>query len=173
MEDVDVWRQFYFVCVHGSTAHSGPKPPHYRGFEIILRHTTLGRTPLYEWSARRRDLYLTTHNTHKKQTSTPLTGFEPAITADELPQTHALDRAAAGFGILVIHHHHHQHQGLDPLIRSVSRVTTAPANVSSVFQLFSFLVVCSCTILKGFGFCDILCKCRRQFHPYSSIYLSY
>ena len=26
--------------------------------------------------------------------------------------------------------------------RSVSRVTTAPANVSSVFQLFSFLVVC-------------------------------
>jgi len=25
------------------------------------RHTTLGRTPLDEWSARRRDLYLTTH----------------------------------------------------------------------------------------------------------------
>jgi len=48
-------------------------------------------------------------------------------------------------------HHHHKHQGLDPLIRSVSRVTTALANVSSVFQLFSFLVVCSDMISKGFG----------------------
>jgi hypothetical protein len=27
------------------------------------RHTTVGRTPLGEWSAHRRDLYLTTHNT--------------------------------------------------------------------------------------------------------------
>jgi hypothetical protein len=50
------------------------------------------------------------------------------------------------------HHHHHKHQGLDPLIPSVSRVTTAPANVSSVFQFFSFLVVYSGMILKGFGF---------------------
>ena len=45
----------------------------------------------------------------------------------------------------------HKHQGLDPLIRSFSRVTTALANVSSVFQLFSFLVVCSDMISKGFG----------------------
>jgi len=30
--------------------------------------TTAGRTPLDEWSARRRDLYLTTHNTTKIQT---------------------------------------------------------------------------------------------------------
>jgi len=49
-------------------------------------------------------------------------------------------------------HHHHKHQGLDPLIRSVSRVTGARANASSVFQLFSFLVVCSGMISKGFGF---------------------
>ena len=49
------------------------------------------------------------------------------------------------------HHHHHKHQALDPLIRSVSRLTTALANVSSVFQLFSFLVVCSDMISKGFG----------------------
>jgi hypothetical protein len=34
----------------------------FQGFTITLRHTTLGRTPLDEWSARRRDLYLTTHN---------------------------------------------------------------------------------------------------------------
>jgi hypothetical protein len=48
-------------------------------------------------------------------------------------------------------HRHHRRKGLDPLIRSVSRVTTALANVSSVFQLFSFLVVCSDMISKGFG----------------------
>ena len=50
------------------------------------------------------------------------------------------------------HHHHHKHQELDRLIRSVSKVTTALSNVSSIFQLFSFLVVCSSTISKGFGF---------------------
>ena len=35
------------------------------------RRTTVGRTPLDEGSARRRDLYLTTHNTHNRQTSMP------------------------------------------------------------------------------------------------------
>jgi hypothetical protein len=39
--------------------------------------------------------------------------------------------------------HYHKHKGLDPLIRSASRVTIALAYPSSVFQLFSFLVVCS------------------------------
>jgi hypothetical protein len=34
------------------------------------RCTTVGRTPLVEWSAHHRDLYLTTHNTHNRQTST-------------------------------------------------------------------------------------------------------
>ena len=32
---------------------------------ITLRHTTVGRTSLDEWSACRRDLYLTTHNTQE------------------------------------------------------------------------------------------------------------
>jgi hypothetical protein len=32
------------------------------------RRITVGRTPLDEWSARRRDLYLTTHNAHNRQT---------------------------------------------------------------------------------------------------------
>jgi hypothetical protein len=31
-----------------------------------FRHSTVGRTPLHEWSARRRGLYLTTHNTHDR-----------------------------------------------------------------------------------------------------------
>jgi hypothetical protein len=47
--------------------------------------------------------------------------------------------------------HHHKHQALDPLIHSVSRVTVILANVSSVFQLFFFVVACSDMISKGFG----------------------
>jgi len=38
------------------------------------------------------------------------------------------------------------------LTRSVSRVTAARANASSVFQLFSFPLVCSGMISKEFGF---------------------
>jgi len=62
------------------------------------RHTTVGRTLLDEWSARLRDHYLTTHNTHKRQTFTPLAGFEPAISTGERSQTYALDRVAVGTG---------------------------------------------------------------------------
>jgi hypothetical protein len=44
----------------------------FRGFTIThFRHNTVGRTPLDEGPARRRDLYLTTHNTHNRQTSMP------------------------------------------------------------------------------------------------------
>jgi hypothetical protein len=75
-----------------------PGPYHYLGFTITLRHTTLGRTPLDGCSARRRDLYLITHNTHKRQISMPPEEFEPAIPAGERPLTHALDCAATGIG---------------------------------------------------------------------------
>ena len=47
---------------------SRPGPPHRRRFTITLRHITLIRTHLGEWSVRRKDLYLTTHDTHKRQT---------------------------------------------------------------------------------------------------------
>jgi hypothetical protein len=45
----------------------------------LIGHTTLGMIPLDEWSVRREDLYLTTDNTHKKDTFTPAAGFEPTI----------------------------------------------------------------------------------------------
>jgi hypothetical protein len=77
---------------------SRPRPPHYCGSEITLRHSILGRTPVDEWSDRRRDLYLTTHNTHDRQTSMPSAGFQPAIWERERPQTHALDGAVTGIG---------------------------------------------------------------------------
>ena len=64
------------------------------------RRTTVGRTPLDEWSARRRDLYLTTHNPHNRQTSMPPVEFEPAIATGKRPQNYALARAATGTGII-------------------------------------------------------------------------
>jgi hypothetical protein len=74
----------------------------FRGFTITLfRHTTFGRTPLDEGPARRRDLYLTIYNTHKRQTSMPLVDFEPTILVSERPQTHALDRTATGIGFTI------------------------------------------------------------------------
>jgi len=69
-----------------------------RFLDHTQRSTTVGRTPLNKWSARRRDLYLTTHNTHNRQTSMPPVEFKPTISADERPQTYALDRAATGTG---------------------------------------------------------------------------
>ena len=56
---------------------------------MFLDHTrrcsTVGRIPLDERSARRRDLYLTTHDTHSRQISMPPVGFEPKISAGEWP----------------------------------------------------------------------------------------
>ena len=50
-------------------------------FTRFLDHTqwrtTVGRIPLDEWSSRRRDLYMTTHNTHNRPTSMPPVGSEP------------------------------------------------------------------------------------------------
>ena len=69
---------------------------------MFLDHTqrriTVGGTPLDELLARRRDLYLTTRNTHKRQTSMPPVGFEPKISSGERPKTYALDRTATGTG---------------------------------------------------------------------------
>jgi hypothetical protein len=69
-----------------------------RFLDHTQRSATVGRTPLDEGSARRRDLYLTTHNTHNRQTSTSPVGFETTISAGERPQTDVLDRAAIGTG---------------------------------------------------------------------------
>jgi hypothetical protein len=46
---------------------------------------TVGRTPLEKWSARRTDLFLTTHSTLNRQTSLLPAGFEPTIPASEPP----------------------------------------------------------------------------------------
>jgi hypothetical protein len=67
-------------------------------FDHTQAHTTVGRTPLEEGSARHRDLYLTTQTLYKRQTSMPPVRFEPTIPASPRPQTYALDRAAIAIG---------------------------------------------------------------------------
>jgi len=73
-----MWCVCLFVC--GATA---PQWAMASSFTRFLDHTqqriTVGRTPLDAWSARRRDLYLLTHNTHNRQTPMPTLGFETTI----------------------------------------------------------------------------------------------
>jgi hypothetical protein len=78
-------------------------------YRVLLLHLTilsatytLGKTPLGEGSARRRDLYLTTHSIHKRQTTMHLAGIEVTIPASERLHTYALDRTAARIGQLCI-----------------------------------------------------------------------
>jgi hypothetical protein len=86
------------MFVSGTTAPQWTRVSFTMFLDQTQRRTTFGGTPLEKWSARRRDLYLTKHNTHNKQTFMPPVRFEPAIAASERPQTDALDRAATGTG---------------------------------------------------------------------------
>jgi hypothetical protein len=93
---------YTFIC--GAATQRVSWPPHSWGFiDHTQRRTTVGTTPLDEWSAHRRDLFLTTHNT--TNIHAPL-GFEPTISAGERSQTYTLDRAATGTGISYIVSYH-------------------------------------------------------------------
>ena len=86
-----------------------PPPSRTRAFSFTRfldhkqRRTTVDRTPLDEWSASRRDLYLTTHNTHDRKTFISPVGFEFTISAGQRPQPYALDRAATLIGLLTMY----------------------------------------------------------------------
>jgi hypothetical protein len=99
-----------FVCFLVVTTHCGcifhsPVAGLTSSFSRFLDHkqrrATDGGTPLDEWSIRRRDLHLTTHHTHNRQTSMPLVGLEPTISAGERPKTYTLDRTANETGDLI------------------------------------------------------------------------
>jgi hypothetical protein len=63
-----------------------------RFLDHTQRRTTLGRTPLNQWSARRRGRYMTTHDEHKRRIFMPSAGFEPAISAMEQNQKYLRPR---------------------------------------------------------------------------------
>jgi hypothetical protein len=79
-----------------------------------------------------KNLYLTKHNTHNRQTSMLPAGFEPAIPASERPQTHDLHCEATGkecsysyiyswFGRIILYPlYQHRNSFLYPLGRSSS-----------------------------------------------------
>jgi len=73
-----------------------------RGLTIThTGHITIGWTPLDEWPVRFKDPYLTTHNTHKRQTSMHPAGFWPQILGSGGPQIRVLDRAVTGIRIRI------------------------------------------------------------------------
>jgi hypothetical protein len=95
--EFNILHDIIFFFYHGTTATSGPRPVYYRGFKITLRQTTLGRTPLDEWSARHTELYLTTHNTHDRRSCPPV-GFKPTTPASDWQQIHVIDLAEIRIG---------------------------------------------------------------------------
>jgi hypothetical protein len=76
-------RRKYFFLSNGATATSGPWPP------------------LDEWSGRRWDLYLTTHNTHKRQTSMPPGENRTHNPSKRAAADHVLDHVAVSVQYLV------------------------------------------------------------------------
>jgi len=89
---------YLLLSSHGVTAPCGSGPPHYRGCTITLRHThTLGRTPLDEWSACRRDLYLTDNVRHPQGTDVHVFGgIRTHNPSKGAAQTQEIDSAATG-----------------------------------------------------------------------------
>jgi len=87
-------RATFMSLFYDLTVPVGPGPPQCWGLDIILRHTTLSRTPLDEWSAHCRNLNQTTHNTHKTVTSMLPLWLKLTIPASKWSQIHALDFTA-------------------------------------------------------------------------------
>jgi hypothetical protein len=95
---------FFF---NDATTPGGPGPPQLSRLDDHTQDTRHSdRPPLDDGSARRKDLYLTKHNTHKRHTCMPPAGFEPAVPASRRPQTDALDRAATGIcrNLITVHY---------------------------------------------------------------------
>jgi hypothetical protein len=65
-ETDNMQKEVFFVCFLQRNSPTQARTALFsRSLDYTKWHTTVGRTPLNEGSARRRDLYLTTHNTNK------------------------------------------------------------------------------------------------------------
>jgi len=97
--------------------------------------------PLDEWSARRRDHFLTSHTTHNRETSMPPAGFEPTISAAKRRQTY-------GAGLLQI------------LLNFIRYSMPVPCHRSHSFN---------CVIVAGLLLTLISCHFQSCCHPDSQI----
>ena len=144
------------------------------------RRSTRGRTPLDEWSARRRDLYLTTHDTHNRQISMPPVGFEPPISAGERP-------AACGhrrqFGACAIHpvqlrphKHTHTHTHTQTHTHTNTHTHTHTIRILNTYCLSTAKMVArtrlSVKLLHTYIACLVVSSLRLQFCPCKSIHSS-
>jgi len=70
MEQHPFQGQSLFVCLFVCFWRNSPQWARASSFTRFINHTqrrtAIGRTPLDEWSIRRRDVYPTTHNTHNR-----------------------------------------------------------------------------------------------------------
>jgi hypothetical protein len=96
------------------------------------RHTTVGRTPLDEGSARRRDLYLTIHTT-----LTCLGGIRTATPASERPQTLPLDLLATGIVFCPVYPHEN----------TIARILHGAATVDGVVIQYFNISFCRSSLL--------------------------
>jgi len=82
----------FYLFIVGAQGYSCP-------WELCITYThTFCKTVVDKRLTCRRDLYLTTHITHRRQISLKPDSFEPTIPGSERPQTHALNRAATEIG---------------------------------------------------------------------------
>ena len=117
-----------------------------RFLDHTQRRTTVGRTPLDELSARRRDLYLKINNNHSRQTSIPPAGFDPTIPASEGPQTHALDRAVSATHYFTKRNIKLSYIQCDPTFRLKLAIFTS---MPSIFLILNAFNVKQTSIGKG------------------------
>jgi len=64
---LSIYKCFSFLLCCGPTRDMASS--FLRFLKHTQQHTTIGRTPLSEWSTRPRDLFLSTHNTRDRKTS--------------------------------------------------------------------------------------------------------
>jgi hypothetical protein len=79
-----------------------PNRPLASSFEVYKSHTIRHTVGLLWTSVQPIAEACTYTGQHKRQTSMPREGFEPAIPATKRPQTYALDRAATGIALIMM-----------------------------------------------------------------------
>jgi hypothetical protein len=92
----------------------------------------------------------TTHNKHKRRTSMPWAGFEPAIPAIQQPQTYAFDRTATEIDFLTFNYSPTPHAC--PSLNMTKGLHTHTQNVLKEYNTVKGLVSSSTTISNFFFF---------------------
>jgi hypothetical protein len=118
----------------GITTLYESEPPQFWGYEIRQKVTPQSVKLL--WTSDQPVAETSTwkqHNTHKRQTSMPSAGFEPATSAADLPQAYALDRSATGVGDMNVNT---SYSPDTPVSAQLTVTTAQPRRYSSIFLTY-------------------------------------